>query len=171
VAKVVNRTLLAKIAAISLLVPAIGLSVTCKHSRKYSTGLRVRIAADTCTCDLANRLVLIHMSDNGSLSINFEPVRSDSLATRLSDIYSAHPERILYLSAEQDVSFQQVADLIDIVENSTQMPFAAVPAPKELRARPTNLHIEIRLVTPGAVNTLCHKGCYNWGKQGAHVEP
>ena len=102
-----------------------------------SKGLRVGIAPDTCVCYSPTRTILLHISGNGELSLNADPVEMKTLAHHLSDIYSTRAERV-----------------------------RACLAPG-----PGAVDIDIRLVTPGAVEMTCPKDCYNWGKHGLLVSP
>ena len=96
-----------------------------------------------------------------------------TLAHHLSDIYSTRAERVLYLKADDDVPFQRVVETIETIQYSKIKVYPeTVPLPKELRNEITeNLDIDIRLVTPGAVEMTCPKDCYNWGKHGLLVSP
>jgi len=95
-------------------------------------------------------------------------VGRSALASRLADIYGSRPERILYLSADGNLAFQEVVDLMEIVQQAkhtrpSQIQVQGIPLPEALQNQPgDNLNIEVRLVTPGAVTTRCRNGCYNW---------
>jgi len=126
---------------------------------RHATGFRVRIASDTCECRAA--ALLLQVSAKGLLW-GPEVLRQSALANRLSEIYATLPEPVLYLSGDDSVSFQRVADVIAAVQQTQQTQIGLVPLPEALRR---NLNIEIRLVTPGAVNMPCPEDCYNWGKR------
>jgi biopolymer transport protein ExbD len=139
------------------------------HFPTRATGLRVKIATDTCGCDeRLYRTILLHMFPSGEWLINSEPVKLNELATKCSAIYSTRNERVLYLSGDENVPFQRIVEAIDIVQQS-KFPALHIPVaePPELRGgKRDNLDIEIRLITPGAISTPCRDDCYNWGKQG-----
>ncbi|MGA9979040.1 MAG: hypothetical protein WBQ08_10470, partial [Candidatus Sulfotelmatobacter sp.] len=83
--------------------------------------------------------------------LNTEQEDRNSLATRLSQIYSFRVHRTLYLFADDGVAFQNVADAIDIVENT---PVTA--GAQSDRVTTDELNITVQLVTPGAMNAGCH---------------
>ena len=47
------------------------------------------------------------------MKINEEVVEWDHLRERLRDIYAIRVERIAYIEADDDIDFQEVADVID----------------------------------------------------------
>jgi biopolymer transport protein ExbD len=138
---------------LAALVLALAFLIAIRVLPRHSNGLRVRVASDTCDCREVQP-ILLHISSNGGLSINSESVELSGLATRLADIYSTHPVRVLYLSSDADAPFQWVVDIIATVQHSTIKALSGpgeVPLPKELRGGlPGTLNIEVRLVTPSA---------------------
>ena len=97
-----------------------------------SRGYRVHLASDTCSCPPQDAVLHLHVSKNGNLMVNSEEVQSKNLGALLSDIYYFRPERILYLSADSDVQFQNVAEIVDVVQN---LQFHHLdPEPSALRA-------------------------------------
>jgi biopolymer transport protein ExbD len=112
---------------------------------RTSTGVRVRVARDTCNCR-SDRVIVLHVSSTGQLLINTDSVGRSELASHLKDIYETRAEKVIYLTADPDALFEQVADISNVAQNYVD---------------------EIRLVTPEAVGTpCCEIDCYNWGKQG-----
>ncbi len=135
--------------------------------RRHPTGLRVRAAQDICDCGRSDT-ILLHESGKGKLSIGRQQVGRSALAGRLADIYGSWPVRVLYLSADGNLAFQEVADVMEIVQQATQtrrsqIQVQGIPLPEALQNQlGDNLNIEVRLVTPGAVTKPCRNGCYNW---------
>jgi biopolymer transport protein ExbD len=60
-----------------------------------------------------DRTVVIQLLDGGSsrprLTINHEPVEWDALRGRLVDIYKIRAERVMFVKADRDIDFEQVA--------------------------------------------------------------
>lgn len=105
------------------------------HPYRVPTGLSVAIPSGNCDRKRNDRLIVLQVMNTDKLFINFEPVDWKDLSTRLSEIYRSREYREIYLHAEDGVSFQTVADAIDIARNS--------PAPG-----PDSLDIRVRLVIP-----------------------
>lgn len=118
--------------------------------RKPSTGFFVGLAPARCTGDvIGDRLIVLRITDSNSLFINQEQEQWDTLASRLSDIYALRVHRTIYLSAEDRVAFQTVADAIDVVHN-TQLGTI-----KQRDSNAGNSHIDVKLITPAALNAPC----------------
>lgn len=81
-------------------------------------GLRVVLPAGTCPSDIVNRDVLVHVTEDGKLFLNTEPVAWNELVGRLHAIYGMRRYRELFLHADDGASFQTVADAIDIARSS-----------------------------------------------------
>jgi len=107
-------------------------------SYKTPTGLGIELAPPRCQLDGDDRLIVLRVTDGGNIFLNEEREDWNGMARRLSRIYSGRKYRTLYLVAENDVSFQTVADTIDIVES------ALVDGGTE------SLDIKVQLITPGA---------------------
>lgn len=129
------------------------------------TGLSVHVASDSCACgDLDDRAILLHISVGG-MSINSETVDREHLAGLLSDIYRTRAEKVLYLSVDNDVSFQEVTDVVNTVRRLPEEPPRGTPLAQGLQepARQTNVSIE--LVTRKAADVVCRANCVNLVKQ------
>jgi len=103
------------------------------------------------------------------MSINSEPALQTRLASRLQMIYSTRAECILYLSAEDDIPFQRVAEAVDLVQSVREESVQALTVPRELQGSPRRMNIQIRLITPKAINKPCPANCFNWAKQGLPI--
>ncbi len=135
--------LLGAFPAFGLLV-ALGLTVLVKifmplagSSFRPPTGFYVELASTRCEFDGDDQLIVLHITDTGKLFLNLEQEYWNTLANRLSQIYSTREHRTLYLLADSDVPFQTVVDALDTVENATA-------------------DIQVQLVTPKAFNADCH---------------
>jgi biopolymer transport protein ExbD len=116
---------------------------------KHSTGFFVGLAPARCTEDVSDRLIVLRIAEGSTPFINSEQEQWNTLASDLSEIYSGRVYRTLYLSAEDGVPFQTVADAIDIVENTR------FSAPTKHRMEGENFAIAVKLVTPAAINAPC----------------
>ena len=83
-----------------------------------NTPSNIQEATATCLAyaDLP-RIVVLHVSDGGSLSINSEPISDGQLPHRLREIYSGRPERILYLFPEKNAPPQRITDVVSVVRH------------------------------------------------------
>ena len=146
-----------------ILVLLVGLRLWPRHSR----GFRVRIASDTCV-GFRSGIEVLRITGEGRLLLDGGAVGIDALASELSDIYGAGSRRVMFFAAEDNVPFQRIAEVIDVVQQATQT--RVPPLPEALRnSAADNLNIELRLVSPGAVNTPCNRDSYNWWKEGLHI--
>ncbi len=114
-------------------------------SYETPTGLWVGMTPATIRCeyDGGDRLVVLHVTDAGKVFLNQEQEDWNSLGGRLSEIYGPRLHRTLYLFADDEVPFQEVADAIDIATNAS------------VAGTSTSLDITVRLIT------LVHAG---WGE-------
>jgi hypothetical protein len=119
-------------------------------AERWATGLELRLASTRCEYDGDDRLIVLHITDAGKLFLNQDQQDWNSLAGRLSEIYSMRVHRTLYLLADDGVSFQTVADALDIVEN-----IPATVGPQAVGTEMDKLDITVRLLTPRASNTRC----------------
>lgn len=130
------------------LVAASGLAILVAVYTPYfdphrSVGLGINLVSTRCEYVQNDRVTVLHVTNAGKLLINDEEEDWGNLAGRLSEIYSVREYRTLDLLADKELSFQIVADVIDIV------------AGVENTARTEPLNIEIRLITPAALNAGC----------------
>jgi biopolymer transport protein ExbD len=134
--------LLGAFPAFGLLV-ALGLTVLVKIFMPFSSvhtpaGFYVELASSHCEYDVVDKRIVLQITDAGKPFLNQEQEEWDSLAHRLSEIYSMRKYRTLYLLADSGVPFQTVANALDTVENASA-------------------GIKVRLVTPKAFNAGCPK--------------
>jgi biopolymer transport protein ExbD len=124
------------------LLTALGLTVLIKIFMPFSplhlpTGFYVELPAHVLRHDCGDfNVTILEMSKEKLLTINSEPVPRETLATRLSDIYRLRAERLLLVKADPNLSFQDVASIIDVANGSVE-----------------NLYVT--LVTPGAEKEPC----------------
>ena len=113
-------------------------------SYETPTGLYVGMTPATLGCEYdGDRLIVLRVTDAGKVLLNQEQEDWNSLAGRLSEIYSPRLHRTLILFADDGVPFQRVADAIDITKNAS------------VAGTSSSLDITVRLITPRAVHTHC----------------
>jgi hypothetical protein len=105
----------------------------------------VAVAMGRCKPGLVDRVIVLRVTDQGTLFLNTEEETRDNLASRLSEIYRLRMDRTIYLQAEDQVPFQKVADAIDIARSS-------------LSEETNSPGMTVRLITPRTAeeNSLCH---------------
>jgi len=121
-------------------------------SPREPKGFGVELAPSCCENCANDRVTLLHITDAGKLFINQEREDWNSLAGRLSEIYSVREQRTLDLVADDGVPFQTVADALDIVEN-----IPATAGPQATGMETDKLDITVRLVTPNVWNARCRE--------------
>ena len=108
-----------------------------------AVGLAVSLVLLRRECVQNDRVTILHVTNAGKLFINDEEEDRRNLAHRLSEIYSVREQRTLDLLADKELSFQNVADVIDMVAG----------ADSNMKTGPLN--IEVRLITPAAIDAGC----------------
>jgi biopolymer transport protein ExbD len=114
------------------------------------TGFPIELASARCEYDGDDRLILLHITDAGKLFLNQEQTDWNTLAGRLSEIYSMREHRTLYLLADSGLPFQTVAHALDAVASAP-----AAVGPQAVGVRMDRLNIKVRWVTPKALNADC----------------
>jgi biopolymer transport protein ExbD len=104
-------------------------------------GLVIGVASARCEYDGNDRPIVLRITEGRRLFLNSEQQNWSTLTRRLGEVYSLRVHHILYLSADDGVPFQTVADAIDITENTGM--------------GPNSLNIAVQLITPKAVNAPC----------------
>jgi len=70
-----------------------------------------------------NRTIVVQVLQNSGgrskLKINQDDIAWNDLGTRLTDIFKTRAERIMFVKADDDVEFQDVAQVIDIAKGTT----------------------------------------------------
>jgi biopolymer transport protein ExbD len=142
---------------------SINIFVFIANRRHTPKGYMVRVAPDTCLCATHDyRIIQVHLSKDGGVTINTEVVQANELRTLLSKIYAVRAERVIYLSSDLDVPFQRLAEVIDLLQN-LQYSTSVLEPPALKDVRP--MRVEVRLITTGSVDTRCPTGCVNWVRQ------
>jgi biopolymer transport protein ExbD len=130
------------------LVAALGLSILVIAYTPYfdpprAKGLVVNLVSAQCVDDANNRKLILHITNSSKFFLNAEEEDLRSLPSRLSEIYRSRENRQLDLLADDEVSFQTVVDVIDIVGNTGGSKSAEA------------LNIAVRLITPATIQFGC----------------
>jgi biopolymer transport protein TolR len=71
-----------------------------------------------------DQTVIVQVLEAGSgrphLLINREPVEWDGLRARLVEIYKTRAERVMFMKADRDIDFEEVANVIDTAHGAFQ---------------------------------------------------
>jgi biopolymer transport protein ExbD len=84
---------------------------------------------------------VLRIANEGKVFLNGELQNRDTIAFRLAEIYTARESRILYVSADDNVPFQTLADPIDIAQNA--------------RVGTWPLNIRVLLISSTVINPRC----------------
>ena len=118
-----------------------------------STGFYVELASARCESDVVDKFIILRITDDGKLFLNYEEEDWNTLADRLSQIYSLRAERVIFFRADPGVPFQTVARALDVVQSArAEVKSQAVGMKME------RLNIKVRLVTPKAFSAACPPG-------------
>lgn len=143
--------------ALTLVALILGLRLAFRQ-RPTSTGLRAKIAQNTCDC-LGSRLIVFRLLHDGTTFINFEPIGNEAVPELISRIYSTRADKTIFFLAEDNVEFGRVAQAIDLIQSA------------RYGTTDNKIDVTVRLITPQVVITPCAAQCYNWGKEGLLLTP
>ena len=65
-----------------------------------------------------NRTIVVPILDGNQLKINQTNVTWDNLGAQLENIYKARAEKVMFVKADDDIEFSQVARAIDIAKGA-----------------------------------------------------
>jgi biopolymer transport protein ExbD len=72
---------------------------------------------------------VLQISKEHSLTINNDRVTRETVSARLHDIYRLRTERLLLRRADPDVSFQEVAGVIDVAQVAAKKLYVTLITP------------------------------------------
>ena len=75
-------------------------------------------------------VIVLEITNNGSYFLNTAPVAKSALRARLVEVYSARPDKVLFVKAEGGVSYGTVVDAMDLARGAGVEVVGAV-IPKE----------------------------------------
>jgi len=116
---------------------------------REATGFGIELAPARCEHD-GFRQIVLHLTDEDKLFFATEQLEWNKLAGLLSQIYSVRAQRTLYLTVDDSVPFQTVADFLDIVEN-----VPATTTATHVGNEGRKLDIRVKLITPAVVDAQC----------------
>ena len=124
-----------------LLVATVLVLLGCRFWKQYhprsSAGFYIELPAHTSRQNCGDfEVTLLELTEQNVLTINSTPVSRETLAARLSGIYHLRAENLLLVKANPNLSFQDVASILDAANSSVK-----------------NLYVT--LVTPGAEREPC----------------
>ncbi len=93
-----------------------------------SKGLAVQIADNADGCGGDGRIIIAHVREHGLIDMNRETWAVDDLDRRLQQLYEFTAERVLYVTADRAVDFQNVADVIDIAKRHVEVVALITPS-------------------------------------------
>ena len=125
----------------------IGLRVS-KRFNGSSTGFYVLLPGHTSRSDCGDFSVFVLQVSKGHFyRINSESVSGESLTGRLREIYRLRAERVLLVRPDADVSFQDVAQAIDMAQEAVTNLYMVLVTPESEKEpclfikRPSPSHI------------------------------
>jgi biopolymer transport protein ExbD len=123
-----RRTVRVVLVAAAIFLLGLRISKT-RHSG--SEGFYVMLPAHTASqIECENRTVVLQVLKDRSLKVNFEAISNTDLRRRLGEIYRLRQERVLFLTAEPDVSFQEVVRVIEKADGAAANLYIALLTPK-----------------------------------------
>jgi hypothetical protein len=100
----------------------------------HPTGFAVDL--ETAPYDVRGRWMVLHVTEQDKVFLNFETEDWRTLPNRLAEIYRLRADRTICLVADENVRYQKVMDAIDAVESV---------------GMPDGERIRVRLITPKAM--------------------
>jgi|ERR1017187_1638672 biopolymer transport protein ExbD len=82
------------------------------------------------------RLIIVRIDANRDLHIDAEPARLSTLVQRLEEIMQTRAERIIYVSGASELSYGEVAELIEVVRQVTGNVYMLTPSSEPTMAEP-----------------------------------
>jgi biopolymer transport protein ExbD len=119
-----------RILLIATAVLIIGLRVS-KRLNSTSSGFYVLLPGHVSPSECGDSSVIVlQISKEHSIRINSETVSRERLRGRLREIYRLHAERVLLVSADPDVSFQEVVGAIDTAQGAVTNLYLVLVTPE-----------------------------------------
>jgi|ERR1035438_472025 biopolymer transport protein ExbD len=106
--------------------------IVCVFPIQRPQGLMTKIGIKRSDCGDMSRTIVVHVGKSGQASLNGEAIKAGQLESRLHAIFSLRAERLLFLSADPDVAFADVAPVVDLAQG--QVDYVALLTPKVQKA-------------------------------------
>jgi biopolymer transport protein ExbD len=120
-----------------------------------SVGLPLRVGKIVPCYPGDRRVVVIQLSTDGSVKINVDSIRRAELGEKLDHVFRTRAFRFAYVTAESDVAFGEVVEVIDAATKHLDH-VALVPRSRVLDRQPNPGEIDVCLdmvVRKGELNT------------------
>ena len=101
---------------------------------RCSAGIDVGLPADSPTLGCSD--LVLSISKQHLVKINYDPIPIQSLAARLRAIYSQRYKQVLLVRADPDIGFQEVMDVIDAVRGANSDMQLVLLTPKAEKMTP-----------------------------------
>ena len=123
-----------------ILIVVVGLVFVLRMSKRVgqrSTGFYVKLPTHIAARDCGDgKTIIVEISKEAVLQLNAKPISNAGLGIQLNEIYSVRAERVLFVAGDSDVSFQEVAETIDVARGAVQ-------------------HLYLGLLTPASAKEPC----------------
>jgi len=83
------------------------------------TGLAAGVPAKSTENSRGETPIVLQIAADGQFSINSYPVPSDTVTLTIKDLYSSRANKVLFLSADKNLQYRQVANLLTASRAST----------------------------------------------------
>jgi len=78
-------------------------------------------------------VIVLEIMNNGGYFLNTAPVQKSGLRARLVEIYSARPDKVLFVKAQGGVKYGDVVDAMDVARGAgVEVVGAVLPKPGEV---------------------------------------
>jgi biopolymer transport protein ExbD len=84
-------------------------------------GFEVRVPSKGCGSKTGDGVIMLHVDNGGKLFVNDQHQDMKKLERRMSEVHGAHSYRTICLSADENVPFQAVADVVDMLKGSAMV--------------------------------------------------
>lgn len=81
--------------------------------------------------------IVIEIKQDGSMSINTQPVAKANLLARFHEIYDVRPDKLLFIKVHNDRPYSEVIEVIDIARGAGVKVFGIAPPTAEEAAAAT----------------------------------
>jgi biopolymer transport protein ExbD len=109
---------------------ALAFTIFLRLTPRRSAGIYVKLPLHVKNSQCGERRdIVMQISDDDTVRINSEAISSESLAESLRERYQVRVERVLFVKADPDVSFQKVIGAIDVARAAVNNLYVALLTP------------------------------------------
>ena len=102
--------------------------IVCASPARIPHGFVTKIAIKRADCGDGPRTIVVHVGKSGRTLLNGEAVKPGQLESRLHEIFSVRAERLVFLSADPEVTFAKIVPVLDLAQG--QVDYVALLTPK-----------------------------------------